>query len=278
MPKVKFGLKNVHWALCTIASDGSATWGTPKPWPGAVSLAMDQQAERNIFRADNVDYYVGNSASSYSGDLTMAMIPDDFKRDVLGYQTDAQGVLYEPANPPTVHFALLFQFETDVKAQRRVFYNCVATPPGENGSTTPSGAIEPETEALSLLATSVYFPELVIDGKTGVDLVKASTTADSAAEAYNGWFSAVRVPSAFVASSVSVEQNLSHVSSTFTGTRTAAGSSFSATLSAAQGYTLGTVIVMMNGNDVTASAYNAGAISISEVTGPIVITAVASST
>ena len=277
--KVKFGLKNVHWALCELAADGSATFGATHPWPGAVSLAMDQQAERSVFRADNMDYYVGSSASSYEGDLTMALIPDDFKKQVLGYAADASGVLYEPANPPTVHFALLFQFEGDVKAQRRVLYNCTATAPGENGETTGDGAIEPQTEALNLLATAVYFPNVVYNGEQGVDLVKAATTEYTDATAYNGWFDEVpEPPTQLIANAYAVNQNLIHVLSTFAGNNVAAGGAFEATLSAAQGYTMGSVIVTMGDQDVTATAYTAGtgAISIAEVTGPIQITATAS--
>lgn len=52
-----------------------------------------------------------------------------------------------------------------------------------------------------------------------------------------------------------------------------AGSSYSATLAPASGYSLGTVTVKMGGKDITASAYANGVITIAEVTGDVVITA-----
>lgn len=52
-----------------------------------------------------------------------------------------------------------------------------------------------------------------------------------------------------------------------------AGSSYSATLSPASGYSLGTVTVKMGGKDITSSAYANGVITITEITGDVVITA-----
>ena len=53
------------------------------------------------------------------------------------------------------------------------------------------------------------------------------------------------------------------------------GTAYSATIAAANGYTMGSVIVTMGGTDITATAYNAdtGVISIAAVTGDVVITA-----
>lgn len=72
-----------------------------------------------------------------------------------------------------------------------------------------------------------------------------------------------------------VVQNLSNVTSSNTSANVKDGDSFSATLTANSGYELGTVVVTMGGLDVTSSAYSNGVISISSVTGNIVITATA---
>ena len=74
-----------------------------------------------------------------------------------------------------------------------------------------------------------------------------------------------------------VTKNLTNVTSSNNETDVAEGESYTATLSAASGYTLGTVTVTMGGTDVTSTAYNSSThkITIAAVTGNIVITATA---
>ena len=38
--KVKFGLKNVHYALLQEGEEGTITYGTPVPMPGAITLLI----------------------------------------------------------------------------------------------------------------------------------------------------------------------------------------------------------------------------------------------
>ena len=167
--KIKYGLKNVYYAVATIAADGSATYETPVAFPGALSLSMEPQGENSPFYADNIVYWVGTSNTGYEGDLELALVIDAFKKDVLGYQEDKKNVLVEDANANAVHFALLFQFEGDVKATRHVLYNCTATRPKASGSTKEE-SVEPETESVTVTATTVY------NASYDSDIVKADTT------------------------------------------------------------------------------------------------------
>lgn len=185
--KIKYGLKNVYYAVATIAADGSATYDTPVAFPGAVSLSMDPQGENSPFYADNIVYWVGASNTGYEGDLEIAKVIDAFKTDVLGYQTDNKGVLVEDANANAVHFALLFQFEGDVKATRHVLYNCTATRPSASGSTKEE-SVEPETESVTITATTVY------NASYDTDIVKAETNESTDTTTYTGWFEAVYTP------------------------------------------------------------------------------------
>ena len=78
--KIKYGIKNVYYAIATIAANGSATYATPKALPGAVSISLDQQGESNPFYADDIVYYTSVANNGYNGDfdtvvgLSMALV------------------------------------------------------------------------------------------------------------------------------------------------------------------------------------------------------------
>lgn len=181
--KIKFGLKNVYYAKATIATDGSATYSTPVSFPGAVSLSLSPQGDTSNFYADNVVYWVGVSNQGYEGDLEIARVSDDFKKDILGYIVDGGGALVEDVNAPAQHFALMFQFEGDEKATRHVMYNCVAQRPDTAGSTKEEG-VDPQTESVSITATSIFSSAL------NTDIVKAEM-AEATNTPYSTWFTSV---------------------------------------------------------------------------------------
>lgn len=181
--KIKYGIKNCYYAKATIAANGSATYTTPVALPGAVSLSLEPQGESEPFYADNIVYYTSVANNGYEGDLELAKIPESFLTDVLGYAADGNGVLYEDANAPAVHFALMFQFEGDAHAKRHVMYNCTATRPAVSGN-TKEDSITPATETITVTATTIYNAAL------DKDIVKASCTPTEATQ-YNGWLTTV---------------------------------------------------------------------------------------
>ena len=121
--KIRYGIKNCYYAVATISSTGTATYGSPKALAGAVALSLDAQGDTNKFYADNIAYYTSVANNGYEGDLELAKIPDDFLTDCLGYVADGKGVLVEDAGATPAHFALMFQFEGDANAKRSVMYN-----------------------------------------------------------------------------------------------------------------------------------------------------------
>lgn len=181
--KVKFGLENVHYAPLNVADNGTVSFGTPKPIKGAVNMSLSPQGDTETFYADNIAYYVSTANNGYQGDLEMAIIPDDFRIDVLGETLDATDkVLVEKSNAEPKPFALLYQVAGDQNPTRRLFYNCAAARPTENNSTV-SNTKTPNTETLSLTCSPLS------NGN-----VKAKTTPETPSATYDSWFNTVWQP------------------------------------------------------------------------------------
>lgn len=191
--KVKFGLKNVHYAVATIAIDGSATFGTPKKIPGAVSLSFDPNGENTPFYADDVVYYNAPGAAGYNGDLEMAELTDDFRADILGEKVDDNGLKYEMAGAPVKNFALLFEFDGDKNATRHVLYNCTSSRPGI-ASQTKEDTTEPQTTSLTITAGTIHVADLESEGSG--DLVKSRCLKGDTD--YATFFNSVVIPSVAV--------------------------------------------------------------------------------
>lgn len=185
--KIKYGIKNVYYAVATIDNTGAATYDTPVAIPGAVSISLSAQGENSPFYADNIVYYTTIANNGYEGDLEVARLPDSFYEDVLGNVVADNDLVYEDANASPIHFALMFQFEGDASARRHVMYNCVATRPDVAGS-TKEDTITPETETLSITATSIFVSAL------DTDVVKAYLNEGDTG--YSTFFSAVLQPTA----------------------------------------------------------------------------------
>lgn len=148
--KIKFGLKNVHYAIVTEAGS-EVQYGTPKHIPGAVNLTLDAAGESVQFYADDIVYYEENTNNGYEGSLEMALIPDEFRVDVLGDEIDDNGAIVETANAKPKKFALLFEFDGDAKKTRHVMYNVLPTRPSVSGATR-TNTKEPQTETMNIAA------------------------------------------------------------------------------------------------------------------------------
>lgn len=177
--KIKYGLRNVYYAVATEGSGGALTYATPVAIPGGVNLSLSAEGENNPFYADDVIYFQSTSNNGYSGSLEVALIPESFKTDVLGETTNASGVNVEKSNVTPKEFALLFEFQGDDKATRHAMLRCSCTRPDVAGATKEAG-IEPQTETLNITA----MPRIN-------DYVVKASCPQTASTAYTAWYSAV---------------------------------------------------------------------------------------
>ena len=241
--KVKFNLKNVHYAKLTMGSDNIPTYATPVPIPGAVSLSLDASGEPENFYADGIAYYVINNNMGYSGDLEVAIIPESFRTDILKEELDSNGVLVENSDVNLEKFALLFEFDGDQKHIRHALYNCSASRPGIEGNTNEESK-EVQTETLTITATPL--PDGRVKGKTG-------DTTD--ATVYNNWYSAVylsgTIETANLASLSIGSLTLSPAFSAEKTSYTAATTNSTNVVSAAAADTDAEVVILVNGSSHT---------------------------
>lgn len=182
--KVKYNLKNAHYAMLSIGEDGAVSYGTPTAMPGSVSISLDANGEPENFYADGEAYYVINNNMGYNGDLELAMIPESFRTDVLKEELDDKGVLIENAQVELATFALLFEFDGDQRHIRHVLYNCSASRPGIEGKTNEESR-DVQTEKLTIKAAPL-----------ANGMVKAKTGDTTDATVYNDWYKAVYMPTA----------------------------------------------------------------------------------
>ena len=175
--KIKFGLKNVHYAPIT-ESGSLISYDTPVHIPGAVNLTLDADGEEVAFYADDREYYEENTNNGYTGSLEMALIPDSFRVDVLGDVLDTNNVLIENKEAKVKKFALLFEFDGDVNKVRHIMYNVLADRPSVTGS-TKTKTKEPQTESMNIAA------------RPAVDTGDVKAKCPQTSDAYNTFFDSV---------------------------------------------------------------------------------------
>ena len=149
MSKVKFGLRNVHYSKITVNASGEYSYAEPVRIPGAVNLSASASGDSNDFFADDSVYFNDTANQGYEGDLEVALVPESFLTDILGETKDSNGALIENADAKSSAFALLFEVQGDEKGRRICFYNCTATRPNQDASTTETSKT-PSTQTLTL--------------------------------------------------------------------------------------------------------------------------------
>lgn len=216
--KIKFGLKNVHYAMATEtynpATGWSTTYGAVRAWAGAVNITLDPQGDNTNFYADDGVYAVIGNNNGYSGDFESALIPEAVETAILNRSLDANGIISESADDAntTNYFALMFEFTGDDSGKRYVFYRCALTRPTVAGQ-TKADSIDVQTESVTITAT----PRLDADRLTMAHTGDTTTSA-----VYDAWYSAVYVPNQLPTPAVDLDWHAITVAKDATETLTAA--------------------------------------------------------
>lgn len=187
--KVKYGLKNVHYAIATESSSLGVTttsYGTVTAWLGAVSLEINpNSSDATVFRADDSDYYiVSGSSQGFDGTYECAYIPEKVETDVLGAQKDNNGVVCEYDSDTVKYVALMFEIDGDDSGRRYLVPKVKFAKPSISAETTGTDGNQPKTASLSFTASPR--PD------DGLARIHTGDTTDTTT--YDGWFSTVYTP------------------------------------------------------------------------------------
>lgn len=180
--KIRYGLKNLKYAVGYPDTSGAMTYGAYKDMKGAKSMALTQVGENVIEYADDIEWFIAALNSGYDGNVVLEEVPESFLIDILGYVKDSNGVLFEDADVQPKEFALAGEFknagDATVTGKRFCFFRCIASRPNVEGETKQNN-ITVAHDTLNIKAMA-----RISDG-----MVKA--TADSNATGYSSWFNAV---------------------------------------------------------------------------------------
>lgn len=181
--KVRFTVDNVHYAKLTeTVSQGvvSYSYATPVHIPGTSNLDLSPEGDVQTFRADGIDYFIGEDNNGYSGNWENAVFPDKMLQDIWNMIKDADDkTLVEFADAETSEFALLFRIRGDKYKRNCVLYRCTAGRPNV-GSSGSSGNKEVQPQSVTINAR----PRA--DGK-----IRSCTTHETPTSVVNGWYTAV---------------------------------------------------------------------------------------
>lgn len=184
MGKVRFGIKNAHYA---VWNKEKSAYDTPVAIPGSVKLSLDAKGNSSTFYADDIAYEQFSTNGGYTGSLQVAVAEDKLLKELLGYLTTTNGVVVEDTSAKQASFALLFEVEGNESNVRFALYNCKFSRPSTENNTTTEDTT-PDTTTLDITCIGRTFG--------GHNLVKGHCEMSSETKTtFDGWFNSVVMPS-----------------------------------------------------------------------------------
>lgn len=174
--KIRYGFKNVYYALKHV-EDGVVTYGTPKPWKGAVSFTGDAETEESKIYADDTVYFATNTNNGRSGQLEMKYIPDEVLKDIFNYVESEDGILLEDAYALPNAIALLYECQGDANATRHIYYDVTLSAPSTSENTKEE-AVDAQNQSCNYTAIPLPTSDgkyALVTGKVNVGTPKYDT-------------------------------------------------------------------------------------------------------
>jgi adhesin/invasin len=190
------------------------------------------------------------------------------------YTQNAEGTLDDDFVGRTVNTITIPDAKNVVVALNPIVYTLTQTLTNVSSSNIATSLLSGETFETTLTADSYYEMSSVTVTMGGSDITStaydASTGKVTIAEPSGN---VVITATATSIPTYTITNTLTNVTNSNTATSVNENDSYTATLTADTGYTLDSVTVTMGGTDVTSTVYADGVISITSVTGNVVITA-----
>ena len=250
---------------------------------GAVSiLAPVAEISKTVETASDTKYYDNHAALTINAEgadtITLTVPALDLKTlaAITGKNYDETTGAYMDGTSTPKYFALGYRLRLTDGSYSYVWrYKGSFAVPDETSQTENAGTDSTNQQlTYTGIATMYHF------AKTGSSEKALVVDERDTEVSLTGFSSVVTTCDTFGGNSyTSVQNSLVNVETTNSASAVAVGGTYSATLTAKEGYTISNVTVVMNGADVTSSAWTSGtgAVAIATVTGPVIIAAVATS-
>lgn len=177
--RVKYRLKRLYYAPATVDEDtGVVTYSAPIRMKDAVSISLSPKGDLIVTYADAQEIILGRENAGYDGEAELLRIPEIFETDCLGSTKNEDGTILEKEDDISKPFAMLFEFEGDVKAVRHCMYLCYASKQTVDGSNSETKT--PTNDKITIKSRARA------DGK-----IKIKTGDSTPADVYDNWYDVV---------------------------------------------------------------------------------------
>lgn len=265
-----------------LADDGdNYTTGDVFAIAGVAEISKTTDSSNEAHYYDNMPAVVVSNTSSDEVTISASAIPFDVLATITGQYYDATTGGFVEGTRDFKYFAIGYKTkktngdEVYVWRYKGTFNIPNQTNSTENDSTDANGQ---EIVYTGISTTHKFTKNPDKNGNPRGAKALCVDVAKGLADV-SAFFDTVVTPDTLApvtpATTYAITNTLTHCTTNNAATSIASGNAYAATITADEGYTLGTVTVTMGGDDISDTAVSGGAITIPAVSGAVVITATA---